>query len=525
MALTQERAKTRVAPTVTTPSAAPSAAPTLETRPRLIPGRAWVAGAFLLAPLVWLWLGYADLAASLPYAPVVAPEVLRGKIVMRNPPGEDVVLSESFKLEHLKPRLGDDGKPQFARGQMIMDTFEETRRSYPQGQLAAQVVGFTGRDGVGLYGLERFQNDTLASGKDVVLTLDPVIQASSEAALSSVVQEYKADWGTVVALEAGTNRVLALANYPTFETGNWRGGNEDEWRNRALRDQYDGGSTLKALTAAMLVNDGLATPTTRVQAGMSRRIPGVTINDVIQHPGNLTLMDVLRYSSNVGISTLGERLGKARLYEYLQRFGFGREVWPGDPSVTKSQLREPGGWRPADFATKTYGQGFTTTSLQLAAAFSVLVNDGKLIPPKLFEGQRVGGATQVISSDAAKTTRDMLEYTVRCGVKRAQVPGYAVGGKTGTAQTYSGGSISKTEFNALFVGYFPADKPKVTVLVQVWNPREGTHGSLVAAPAFQRIAQETLAHLRIAPTAQAKTSSQSTSSAAGADAPVPCSKR
>jgi cell division protein FtsI (penicillin-binding protein 3) len=501
MALTRERS-TGTAPT---PVAAPvssspaPATPTLETRPRLIPGRALVAGLILALPLAWIWSGYANLAADLPYAPVAPPEILRGKVIMNNPPLGPVILSESFKLEHLKPRLGEDGKPQFARGQMIMDTFEETRRSSPQGQLAAQVVGFTGRDGVGLYGIERFQNDTLAAGKDVVLTLDPVIQASSEAALEKVVKEYKADWGTVVALEAGTNRILSIANYPTFDAGNWRGGNENTWRNRALRDQYDGGSTVKALTAAMLVNDGLATPDTRVPAGMYRRIPGVTINDVIRHPGNLTLRDILRYSSNVGISTLGERLGKTRLYEYLQRFGFGREVWPGDPSVTRSQLREPGGWRPADFATKTYGQGFTTTSLQMAAAFSVLVNDGKLIPPKLFEGQKVGGATQVISSDAARQTRDMLEYTVRCGVKRAQVPGYAVGGKTGTAQTYNGNSISKTEFNALFIGYFPADKPKVTLLVQVWNPREGTHGSLVAAPAFKQIAQETLAHLRITP--------------------------
>jgi cell division protein FtsI (penicillin-binding protein 3) len=239
-----------------------------------------------------------------------------------------------------------------------------------------------------------------------------------------------------------------------------------------------------------------------VYAPPSRRVPGVTINDIIRHPDSLTLRDVLRYSSNVGISSWAEKLGQERLYTYLQKFGFGSSVWKDDPSVTRSQLRDWRDWRPADFATKSYGQGFTTTSLQLATAFSVIVNDGKLVPPKLYEGQKTAAPTRAISSDAAKVTRDMLEYTVRCGVKRAQVPGYAVSGKTGTAQTYVGGRISATQFNALFAGYFPADKPRVTLLVQIWNPQESTHGSLVAAPAFRKIAQETLAHLRIVPQMQ-----------------------
>jgi cell division protein FtsI (penicillin-binding protein 3) len=410
-----------------------------------------------------------------------------------------VILSESFKLEHRKPRLAADGKPQLRGGLPIMDVYEETRRSYPQRQLAAQVLGFTGKDGKGLYGAELTQNKTLESGKSVYLTLDPVIQASSEAALEKVIKQYKADSGTVVALEVGTNRILATANYPSFDAGNWRGGDEDRWRNRALRDQYDGGSVVKALTAAMLVDAGIARADSRVYAPSYRRVPGVTINDVIRHPDSLTLRDVLRYSSNVGISTLAEKLGQEKLYTYLQKFGFGSSVWPDDPSVTRSQLRDWHDWRPADFATKTYGQGFTTSSLQLATAFSVLVNDGKLIPPTLYEGQKTAAPTRVISSQAAKVTREMLEYTVRCGVKRAQVPGYTVAGKTGTAQTYVGGRISDTQFNALFTGYFPADKPRVLVLVQVWNPQESTHGSLVAAPAFRQIAQETLAHLRIVP--------------------------
>ena len=498
MALTaQQETTTRPAPVVT-PVATPHE-PTLETRPLLIPSRAITAGALLTGALLWLWSGYAGLSANLPYAPVAPPEVTRGRIVMNGDAGGKVVLSESFRLEHFKPRLGEDGRAQLQRGSPIMDKYEETRRSYPQGQLAAQVLGFTGKDGQGLYGLEKFQNDSLSAGRDLVLTLDPVIQASAESALEKVVKEYRGDWGTVVALEVGTNRVLAIANYPTFDASNWRGGNEDKWRNRALRDQYDGGSTVKALTAAMLLSDGLASPDSKVYAPMSRSVPGLTINDVIRHPSTLSLRDVLRFSSNVGISTLAERLGKQRLHAYLEKFGFGREVWPRDPSVTRSLLRDWQEWRPADYATKTYGQGFTTTSLQLAAAFSVLVNDGRLVTPTLFEGQRVPAPTRVISVKAAAQSREMLEYTVRCGVKRAQVAGYAVGGKTGTAQTYSGDSISKTLFNALFVGFFPADQPRVTLLVQVWNPRETTHGSLVAAPAFKQIAEESLAHLRITP--------------------------
>jgi cell division protein FtsI (penicillin-binding protein 3) len=487
-------------PASVAPDAVPAPEALLEARPRLIPNRALMASGLMALPLLWLWLSYAGLAGGLPYAPVADKEVTRGKVVMRNGAGT-VILSESFKLEHKKPRLDANDKVMLRGGQPIMDTFVETRRSYPQGKLAAQTLGFTGKDGKGLYGVEGFQNAALEAGRDVTLTLDPVIQSSAEAALESVVKEYRADWGTVVALEAGTNRVLAVANYPTFDASNWRGGNEDKWRNRALRDQYDGGSTVKALTAAMLVNENLAGADSRIYAPMSRRVPGLTINDVIRHPESLTLRDVLRYSSNVAISTWAEKLGQEKLYNYLQKFVFGREVWPGDESVTRSQLRDWHDWRPSDFATKSYGQGFTTTTLQLAAAFSVIVNDGKLIPPTLYEGQAVAAPTRVISSEAAKITRDMLEYTVRCGVPRARVPGYEVGGKTGTAQTYSGNSISKTMFNALFAGFFPADKPKVTVLVQLWNPRDETHGSLVAAPAFRQIAQESLAHLRITPLA------------------------
>ncbi len=502
MALVQERQiKTQSAPVST--QADPQNLPLepslslLEAKPRLVPNRALMASVLLGLPLLWLWVSYAGLAGGLPYAPVVEKEVTRGRVLMRGGAG-DVILSQSIKLEHEKPRVVD-GKVQLRGGKPIMDTYQETRRSYPQGQLAAQVLGFTGKDGQGLYGIEQFQNDRLTAGQDVMLTLDPVIQASTEAALATVVKQYRADWGTVVTLEAGTNRVLSLANYPTFDAGNWRGGNEDKWRNRALRDQYDGGSTVKALTAAMLVNEGLETPDSRVYAPMSRRVPGLTVNDVINHPGSLSLRDVLRYSSNVGISTLAEKLGPEKLYGYLERLGFDGAVWPNDPSVSRSKLLDWRDWRPSDFATKAYGQGFTTTTLQLATAFSAIVNDGKLIVPKLYEGQKTAPPTQVFSPAAAKLTRDMLEYTVRCGVKRAQVPGYAVGGKTGTAQTYQSGRISATLFNALFAGYFPADKPRVTVLVQLWNPRDGTHGALVAAPAFKQIAQETLAHLKIVP--------------------------
>jgi cell division protein FtsI (penicillin-binding protein 3) len=223
------------------------------------------------------------------------------------------------------------------------------------------------------------------------------------------------------------------------------------------------------------------------------------IRDAIRHPEDLTLQEVLRYSSNVGISFFADQIGKEKLHDYLVKFGFGAKTWKNNPSLERNELSEPINWNAREFATRSFGQGFTSTALQLATSFSVLVNDGKFVTPKLFEGQDIPVPRKVISENAARITRNMLEYTVNEGVPRAQVPNYCVGGKTGTSETWYNGKKSASRYHALFAGFFPVNNPKVTIAVQLYAPKNDYHGSLGAAPVFRQIVLETAARYGIAP--------------------------
>ncbi len=460
----------------------------VEVMPLETPSQPWrfaLIGGVLALVMVGLWLEFTGLSLGLPYAPVVSKDVQRGRVLLRGEQGF-VTLSEST------------GK-----------TVNQNRK-YPQGRLASGVLGFVGKDdnGVfnkGLYGVEKFENDWLASGQDLILTLDPTMQASAEATLENAMLATGSEGGTVVILEAKTNRLLAVANAPSFDAANWQDGREGLWKNRAFRDTFDPGSTIKALVASILINEGRATPDTPMYAPMQRQYRNAPpVRDAIKHPSDLTLKEVLRYSSNVGISFFADQLGAQKLHEYLVKFGFGAKTWKNDPSLERNDLSDWQDWRPRDFATHSFGQGFTSTALQLATSFSVLVNDGKLITPKLFEGQDIPEARRVISESAARTTREMLEYTVNEGVPRARVPNYCVGGKTGTSETWYNGKKSVSRYHALFAGFFPVDKPKVTIAVQLYAPKNDIHGSLGAAPVFRQIVLETAARYGIAPVPCAK---------------------
>lgn len=438
------------------------------------PWRARVLVLVLALGLGALWLEYAGLSLGLPFVAQQKQEIRRGRVLLRSEQGF-ITLAES---------TGKTGN---------------IERHYPQGRLAAGVVGFFGKD-KGLEGIEQFEEERLARGQDLVLTLDPALQASAEAALENAMLSSGAESGTVVVLGAGNNKLLAIANAPSFDLGNWNAVREGVWKNRAFRDTFDPGSTIKALVAAMLVQEGIANPDTPIFAEMQRPFRNAPpVRDLIKHSPNLNLSEVLRYSSNVGISRFADQLGAQKLHEYLVKFGFGQKTWKNDPSLERNQLSDWQKWRPRDFAAHSFGQGFTSTALQLATAFSVVANDGKLVTPILYEGQDVPPPVKVISPQAAKATREMLEYTVNQGVKLAQVPNYCVGGKTGTSETWQNGEKSSSRFHALFAGMFPAQDPKVTIVVQLYAPKNQIHGSLVAAPVFRQIVLETAARYGIAP--------------------------
>jgi cell division protein FtsI (penicillin-binding protein 3) len=472
--------------------------------PSQVSKRVTVVG-LVLAPMLVLWSGlFVERSAGIPFVPEDTPLVMRGRILGSSSLGSTkTVLAESFLISHERSLTNDEGKVMLDRGgHAKTETWYETKRSYPQGTLGSRLMGFTGQEDQGLYGVELFAHERLRAGNDVTLTIDPVIQAMAEAALEKAIRTEQGDTGTVVILEAKTNRVLAMANYPNFDPNNWQTvKNKSNWNNRALRDYMDPGSTMKGLVAAALIDAGCATPDTAVYAPMRRVISGISIGDAIQHQPDLTLKGVLRYSSNVGISKLSECLSKEKFYDYLAGYGFGRQVWNDKNWDTSGVLHHWQQWRPIDRATYSYGQGISATPLQLATAYSVLINDGMMVTPRLIEGQNDVKPTRVISSGAAKQTRDMLQATVEDGLKFGIVPGFPVGGKTGTAQTWgANGRISSSVFGALFAGFFPVDKPKVTVLVEIFHPRKQIHGAYVSLPAFDNITRELTSYWRMTPT-------------------------
>jgi cell division protein FtsI (penicillin-binding protein 3) len=459
--------------------------------PRVIRARIWSVGLFMLAPLLWLWWSFSLHQTALPTEPVIASEKSRGRILLR----DGTVLAESYRPK------SEPGQRQAA-----------PQRAYPQGMLAGHLIGFKGTD-KGLSGLEAFEDVRLRSGQDLVLTIDPVAQAAAEAALERVLVKQQAQAGTAVLLEAGTNRILAIANAPKFNPASidLKTGLPAEietlWQNRATRRVFEPGSTTKALIAAALIDAGQATPESTIFAPMSRQIGRHVINDLLKRRNpdgtmidNPSLTQILRYSSNVGISGMAEKMGAQKTFNYLSRFGFGSRTELDGAPGRAGVLRDWRDWKPVDFATATFGQGISTTALGLATAFSVLTNDGMLIPPTLIDGGLQPEGKRVISQSAAVQTRAMLKTAVEEGIPwAATIKGYCIGGKTGTAQVSVNGRYSQDVYDALFAGFFPCDVPKVTMVIEVLGPKKQNHGSQVAAPAFREIAEELLAAWGIAP--------------------------
>lgn len=371
----------------------------------------------------------------------------------------------------------------------------EGERFYPLGESMSQLLGFGERGALrGLEGLEKDLDASLSQGRSVTLTLDPWVQAMAERALWEGIERSGAEFGSLVVL-APDGRILALANGPAFDpTAPRKDPSRDiSWRNHALLVPLEPGSTMKALTAAMLLQEGLATLATPVEAPMSRRVDGWTINDVLPHPPRLTLKEVLKYSSNVGISTLAERLPKEKFFSYMQRLHLTDSELLERVRVARPIYEPPSTWSRAAYANHTFGQGFLITPLHLAAAFNALV-DGRYHRPRLFPGE--DEAEEVFSLEVASALRQAL---VEISVPKATLAGYALGGKTGTAQVVIRGRYSHEVYTAWFAGFVPADRPLATVVVALYHPKGQIHGAQVAAPAFRTFASRFLAYKGLPP--------------------------
>jgi len=371
------------------------------------------------------------------------------------------------------------------------------KRVYPYGTLAAQVIGFVGAEG-GLEGLEEVYDERLQRGEDVTVTLHSSIQASVEKVLQDAVDRTDAEFGSVVVLETQTGKIRAMASVPGFDANAWKKTSPSKWRNRAALDEYEPGSVIKALTVAALLNEGRTTPERTYDTPMWRRYAGTTINDIVQHPAKLTTREILRYSSNVGMTRLVEDVSAEVLYRYFTAFGFGQPVDLGLPAAD-GLLRDEEDWGALTQATMSFGQGMTVTTVQLAAAFNVVANEGRYVAPRLV-ADAPASFQQVLSQRTSAAMRDILHSVIDDGIKtRAELPGYHVGGKTGTAQVVVDGRYSPEVFSSTFAGFTSANEPWFTVAVMVRGAKRDFQGSQLAAPIFRDITSALMSLYAIVP--------------------------
>ena len=416
-------------------------------------------------------------------------------------------------------------------------------RTFPEGSLAAHVLGFINAEGRKM-GLERYydvelsgrvgtrvvQRDThddviplgLADGEppqpgvDLVLTLDRTVQAVVEEELARALEETGAKGGVIIVMDPRTGAILAMAARPTFDPNTfWQVMNQEVFINPAVSKQYEPGSVFKVLTVAIAVERGLVSPGTLFYDEGRIEMGGVLIeNATRQAYGQVTLTDVLVHSLNVETARLGAMLGPERFYQGVRAFGIGRRTGVDLPDESPGELREPGDWRwhESDLATNPFGQGVAVTPLQMVTAVAAIANDGLLMRPyivaeKHYPDGRVERAQPVpvnwaVSPDTAHLVTQMMVETVERGIPTAQVPGYTVAGKTGTAQLPTAlGRYDENKTIASFVGFAPADDPQVIVLVRLDEPTSSPWGTQTAAPAFARLARRLFLLLEIPPDA------------------------
>jgi cell division protein FtsI (penicillin-binding protein 3) len=423
----------------------------------------------------------------------------------------------------------------------------EARRFYPNGDLAAHVLGFANVDGVGIEGVELSMEDRLAGttasipatvdrrgrvvfseqllddratqGDDVYLTIDKTIQHLAERELALTIRTFEAQTGSVVVMEPSTGEVLAMANYPTYDPNQPSASPVPHRRNRAVTDRFEPGSTMKTFTVATALAAGSIRPDEQIRCrGDADERGGLQVNEYVIHEEHqitctfLTPAAILAHSSNIGAAYIGFATGRSGLYRGLRRFGFGVPTGIELPGETGGTLRHYQRWSDMDLATISFGQAMSATTLQLATAMAAIANGGRLVEPTIVRrivdarGEVALEATprvrrQAVPRGTAQIVADMLTGVTGdegTGMEAA-IDGYLVAGKTGTAQIadYVHGGYDQQAHTASFVGFVPADAPRLVIAVVVDRPTISHYGGIVAGPAFRRIGAASLRHLGI----------------------------
>jgi cell division protein FtsI/penicillin-binding protein 2 len=406
-------------------------------------------------------------------------------------------------------------------------SYPEERRSYPQGSVAAQVLGYAGIDNKGLAGLELELDRQLSGkpgtqtvlktpdgravqiisatpvreGKSVNLTIDHTIQAQAETVLRRTMSHWGAKDATAIVLDPRNGDILAMAVEPGYDANKFGATPPARQRNRAVTDYYEPGSTFKVVTVAGALSSHLVTPQTAFTLPYSLRVADRIVHDAEKRGTvHYTVSQILSHSSNIGAITLAEMLGKERLSEWISRFGFGKPTGIDFPGESPGAVLPADKWSGSTIGNVPIGQGVAVTPIQMAAAYAAIANKGVWVQPHLVAGAHAE-RRRMLSRPIAAQLVQMLKGVVAEGgtAPLAAIPGYQVAGKTGTAQKPGPGGYTTGKYVASFVGMVPASNPRLVVLVAVDEPHGAIWGGYVAAPAFQEIAQFDLQYLEVQP--------------------------
>jgi cell division protein FtsI/penicillin-binding protein 2 len=421
----------------------------------------------------------------------------------------------------------------------------EPLRVYPEGRLGCHVLGIVNDTGDGFYGVEGYHNQLLKgvvgteaveqgpggeklplppqihnpprAGASLILTVDRNIQYIVEEELKRALDEYDAESGTVIVMNPKTGAILAIANYPTCDPNNFAKDDLNLLADPAVSSMWEPGSIFKIVTWAAGLDSGTISPGTSVYDKGAIEVGGRIIqNWDRQGYGEVTMTDGLVHSLNTVAAFISTSLGKERFYTYLRRFGFGTLTGVDLASEGPGMVKLPGdsNWFPSDLGTNSFGQGVAVTPMQMIAAAAAVANRGILMKPYIVhqyivtdeggEGQRLiqvepMAVRRAISQETAQTLNDMLVQVIEEGSTKAQVPGYRIAGKTGTAQIPTPYGYHPTDTIASFVGWAPADDPQFIVLIKLDKPQASPWGTQTAAPAFGAIAERLLVYLQIPP--------------------------
>jgi cell division protein FtsI (penicillin-binding protein 3) len=488
----------------------------------------------------------AILATSLEAKTIIAyPEVIPDDLT----PNKITALAKLLKMSEseLKKKLMDSRSQLYLRRQVepniaakikelsipgVVIT-SEYRRYYPEGESMAHIVGFTDIQDKGQDGMELSNDESLTGkdgqkhvvqdrlgrvvddlgnyqpprhGKDLKLSVDSKIQSISYDAVKKAVIDNRAKAGSAIVIDSYTGEVLAMANYPSYDPNNRSSMTGDQLRNRVLTDTFEPGSTMKPLTVALSLEKGLIKPTTQMQIG-HLQIGKKVITDT--HPyTSLNISQIIQKSSNIGTSRIALQIEPEDMWTMFQSVGFGQVPKVGFKGAVAGIVRPYEKWGKLDQATMSFGYGISTSLFQLGRSYTVFARDGELVPLSMYKVDKPPVGTRVFSPKTAIDMRYMMELvTLEGGTAiKAQVPGYRVGGKTGTAHKSMGKKgYASNKYHAFFVGIAPISNPRIVVAVMVDEPMAGSHyGGDVAAPVFSTITGSALRSLGVAPDATLK---------------------